>query len=338
MGFNVHTETKCFDASERVHNPDDIFSADGWKETTVEIQVPTREKCPEGNGKPFLIKGLMYRPLMSVIQAGFSEAMSGWFHLTPFKQIWKSPDDDCPLERVIAGLMFWSDSTHLAQFGNASAWPIYSFFGNLSKYKRASPNTGPCHPVAFIPSITHCKRELVHAVWRILLDDDFVKAYKDGIVIKCYDGVVCRVYPRIFMYSADYPEKILIATIRDKGICPCPRCLVPKSSFGRLGLFTDIVMRLSKARTYLRSKIISARHAIYQLGVPIKGNTFAERLAPLNFNVFPTLVVDLMHEFELGVLKSAFKHLIRILYAIDPGLVAILNERYGVFSESVPSP
>jgi hypothetical protein len=27
------------------------------------------------------------------------------------------------------------------------------------------------------------------------------------------------------------------------------------------------------------------------------------------------LVVDLMHEFELGVWKAAFSHLIRILYA-----------------------
>lgn len=42
--------------------------------------------------------------------------------------------DDCELERVVAGLMFWSDSTQLAQFGHVSAWPIYLFFGNLSKY------------------------------------------------------------------------------------------------------------------------------------------------------------------------------------------------------------
>jgi hypothetical protein len=43
------------------------------------------------------------------------------------------------------------------------------------------------------------------------------------------------------------------------------------------------------------------------------------------------LVVDFMHEFELGVWKSLFTHLIRILYAAAPGgrLVAILDERYG---------
>jgi hypothetical protein len=42
------------------------------------------------------------------------------------------------------------------------------------------------------------------------------------------------------------------------------------------------------------------------------------------------LVVDFMHEFELGVWKALFTHLIRILYAVAPNgtLVGILDERY----------
>lgn len=56
-------------------------------------------------------------------------------------------------------------------------------------------------------------------------------------------------------------------------------------------------------------------------------NTFAERLSPFGFDIFSALVVDLMHEFKLGVLKSVLKHLIRILYAIDRNLVSTLNER-----------
>jgi len=41
------------------------------------------------------------------------------------------------------------------------------------------------------------------------------------------------------------------------------------------------------------------------------------------------LVVDLMHEFELGVWKAIFTHLIRILHAAAPGghLVAELDRR-----------
>jgi len=41
------------------------------------------------------------------------------------------------------------------------------------------------------------------------------------------------------------------------------------------------------------------------------------------------LVVDLLHEFELGVWKAIFVHLLRILYAAAPGgrLIAELNRR-----------
>lgn len=43
------------------------------------------------------------------------------------------------------------------------------------------------------------------------------------------------------------------------------------------------------------------------------------------------LVVDLLHEFELGVWKSVFVHLIRILYAAGRGsdeLVVEFDKRY----------
>jgi hypothetical protein len=42
------------------------------------------------------------------------------------------------------------------------------------------------------------------------------------------------------------------------------------------------------------------------------------------------LVVDFMHEVELGVWKALFTHLIRILYAVAPSgtLVGVLDERY----------
>ena len=55
--------------------------------------------------------------------------------------------------------------------------------------------------------LTHCRRELMHAVWDILLDDEFLHAYEHGIVLQCADGLFRRLYPRIFTYSADYPEK-----------------------------------------------------------------------------------------------------------------------------------
>jgi hypothetical protein len=55
--------------------------------------------------------------------------------------------------------------------------------------------------------ITHCRREMLHAQWEILLDDEFVDAYEHGIIIQCCDEITCRFYPRIVTYSADYKEK-----------------------------------------------------------------------------------------------------------------------------------
>lgn len=55
--------------------------------------------------------------------------------------------------------------------------------------------------------LTHCRRELMHEVWKSILDDEFIQAYHYGIVIKCVDGIERRIYPRFFTYSADYPEK-----------------------------------------------------------------------------------------------------------------------------------
>lgn len=56
--------------------------------------------------------------------------------------------------------------------------------------------------------LAHCRRELFHATWKELLkDEEFLHAYRYGIVLTCTDGITHRIYPRIFSYSADYPEK-----------------------------------------------------------------------------------------------------------------------------------
>lgn len=59
-------------------------------------------------------------------------------------------------------------------------------------------------PVALL---SHCRRLVMQQVWRILLDDQFVHAWVHGVELICGDGVARRIYPRIFTYSADYPEK-----------------------------------------------------------------------------------------------------------------------------------
>ena len=51
------------------------------------------------------------------------------------------------------------------------------------------------------------KHDLMQKIWLAILDQDFMHAFKHGMLVKCGDGIVRRLFPRIFTYSADYPEK-----------------------------------------------------------------------------------------------------------------------------------
>ncbi len=50
----------------------------------------------------------------------------------------------------------------------------------------------------------------MQAVWKLILDDEFIQVYTYGMVLTCIDGIERRIYPRIFTYSADYPEKYVV--------------------------------------------------------------------------------------------------------------------------------
>lgn len=178
-GFSAHQENKRLDESQNVGSTVP-FSSDDWKEVSVGIDIPVPKK-----GMPprkFNVPGLYHRSIVQVIKATWGAVTSAPFHLTPFKRIHldqngvktriydevytseafeeahdrlqkQAPEAGCTLERVIAGLMFWSDSTHLTNFGTAKVWPLYMYFANLSKYVRAKPTSGACHHMAYIPSV-----------------------------------------------------------------------------------------------------------------------------------------------------------------------------------------
>ena len=246
-------------------------------------------------------------------------------------KVQRAPTDDptCKREKVIAALMFWSDATHLTSFGTAKMWPIYLLFSNLSKYIRCQPNSGATKHLAYIPMLpdslqdqlksfhhkwgtqqthilTHCRRELMHAVWKFLLDEDFLHAYTYGIAVRSLDGIEQWVYPHILTYSADYPEKyifyfyfllsltavfrVLLATIRNKALCPCPCCLIPKMKMDRVGHIADAKIRNDQAHKYLdiKESVKRAWKAIYVQGAHI-GGAYVQRLLKPTSTV-PTLV------------------------------------------------
>lgn len=181
-GFDAGRATKQADQDAKTAFP----LLDDFKETSVNIEVPSGSQTVPP--RTFEVPGLYYRSLVSVIKSAFADPLSRHFHFSPFKlfhklrssaaeirvfsELYNSdafieehdrirrhgklPTNDlgCKREKVIAALMFWSDSTHLANFGNAKLWPIYMLFGNLSKYIRIQPNAGAEHHVAYIPSVS----------------------------------------------------------------------------------------------------------------------------------------------------------------------------------------
>jgi hypothetical protein len=180
--FSSHQEYKRFDTSELPNN-DHPFSSDNWLESTVHISVPTGQRSNNDSGHDFAIPELHHRPLVAVMKAALADDTARKFHFSPFRRFWKLPsgidvrcfdevytsdafleahdklqkqpnEPGCKLEKVVLGLMFWSDSTHLANFGTAKVWPLYLYFANLSKYLRAKVGSGASHHVAYIPSVS----------------------------------------------------------------------------------------------------------------------------------------------------------------------------------------
>lgn len=55
---------------------------------------------------------------------------------------------------------------------------------------------------------------------------------------------------------------------------------------------------------------------------------FSDYLSPFGFNVFLALVVDLLHEFELGIWRMLLVHLLRILCTLNKDLIHELDKRF----------
>ena len=183
-GFRASREAERLDKLQK--NPHSRFSTDDrWIESQVEIALPADEYPldSENDAPRFTISGLFYRPLLGVIEAACQETTAERFHFSPFREYWRPspdapperiyselytsdaflkehekimsqpPEPGCTLERVVAGIMLWSDSTHLMSFGDASLWPIYLYIGNLTKYIRGKPTSFSAHHLAYVPKV-----------------------------------------------------------------------------------------------------------------------------------------------------------------------------------------
>ena len=165
---------------------------DGWREGSVTIVLPKvgERHEDEDHAHSFTINKIWHRSFLEVIKSAFTDVTARHFHWFPhtllhrcampgdpnahperlYSDIYNcdamireheelqqqppNPEDPPDMERVIAGIRVYSDSTLLANFGSASLWPIYAYFLNLSKYLRLKPTMFAAHHLAYIPSVS----------------------------------------------------------------------------------------------------------------------------------------------------------------------------------------
>jgi len=184
--FNAATELHRLDRFAETSS----VAGGPWQTGSVKIRMPCiRSHNPqfstEAEAPEFKVPGVHYHSLVDIIVSKVSDpTSSGSFVCRPFTEWWCPPGGGRPIriygeayssdiavqlseeirgipplsgtphiEDVIVLLMLGSDATHLANFGTASLWPIYLFFGNMSKYDSSKPSEFPACHLAYLPSV-----------------------------------------------------------------------------------------------------------------------------------------------------------------------------------------
>jgi len=133
----------------------------GWMQRTIMISVPFPQHFLHPGPRNYSISNFYRRSLLSIICETLSDpACCRSFRFEPYSLRWRCLGEvdvgiygelfssqafiaahcdlqgaqldsiSCTLPQRIVALMFWSDTTQLAVFGDAKLWPLYVFFGN----------------------------------------------------------------------------------------------------------------------------------------------------------------------------------------------------------------
>lgn len=75
---------------------------------------------------------------------------------------------------------------------------------------------------------------------------------------------------------------------------------------------------------------VNRAQGIYANLCGLMQNAFSERLSGFGFCIFTILVVDLLHEFELGVWKAVLSHLLRMVESLKGAKLRELDQRKAI--------
>ncbi|TEB22839.1 hypothetical protein FA13DRAFT_1715795 [Coprinellus micaceus] len=327
---------------------DGIWERDGssWKTVSIPVAVPFNSASDNPGAKLFTLEAFCFRLLVPIITSKLQDKSAGeHIHIIPSQLWWAHNKATKPirvyselyhsdafikayrevqllppekeedyLPRCIVGLMFASDETHLASFGDAQLWPAYMLFGNESKDRRGKSSLKLFEEIAYFQKLpdsftdwylahsgkntvpdkvmSHLHRETFHAQWAALLDNE-----------------------------------MKVVGLRAKGGCPCARCLVLADSIPQMGTPGDREVRTVQKRAdddEKKQRVKKARDLIYgkknyavdsakvedllkPTSLTPATNAFSQRLSALGLDIYDAPASDILHEVEIGVWKSLFR-------------------------------
>ncbi|KAK0465806.1 hypothetical protein IW261DRAFT_1346800 [Armillaria novae-zelandiae] len=185
--FSVH-ECEDFSAAREAWCLDkpDIFNSDVWKQDSVGISLSQKEFSwnTEAEAPVVKVESVWHCSLTKVITSTFQDSSASEFHLKGYKEMWKASEDslaeriygevytslaylkmeekptippDSAIENIVVPILLYTDSTHLANFGDASflLWPGYLFIGLLSKLLVAMPDVHAAHHFVYMPEVSN---------------------------------------------------------------------------------------------------------------------------------------------------------------------------------------
>ena len=157
----------------------------GWTATPISLPIPIHRLAESPGVQEYHFPPFHHRSIVAILKEKMNNADEfQHFHLEPYELRWQKGNTasvrvhgelytspafleaheeiqalprapGCTLQRVIVGLMYSSDTTHLTSFGSAYLWPLYVYFGNESKYRRCKPSCNLCHHVAYFQKVRH---------------------------------------------------------------------------------------------------------------------------------------------------------------------------------------
>jgi Plavaka transposase len=182
--FSATCKSQCLEKSSLPDSDLPYLKNDDWKEAIINVPLPlVRTQYYNEDDAYTLEVKFVHRRLCEVIKSGIQDfASSCNLYWRGFKQFWQPSDSEleqrvygevytsdvflemesrlpniegCTIEKAIVPLLIYSDSTHLANFGTASLWPIYIWFGNISKYICLRASSFSTHHLAYLSLVSN---------------------------------------------------------------------------------------------------------------------------------------------------------------------------------------